>query len=179
MQNHKETIARIKFISNIKIGEKISLKNLILQEDGLYTQIFRTLNQDNRTKTLIFINDTVHKSFELLECYKKSSKLSEQIMCENLFIDLKASVKGIENLKTTYSTDLKFVCDLNCLLELIHAKILELSPHIIQSSPKIDCIPLSSDTSAISEPMPIFTLSSPQLSPQMPNKEKHNKKNKD
>jgi hypothetical protein len=67
--------------------------------------------------------------------------MSEKIMCDNLILDLKSSREGIENLKKTYSTDLKFVCDLNCLLEFIDANLLELSPRLpILSSPSLNGI---------------------------------------
>ena len=130
MENNKEIFSRLKFIGKIQIGEKINLKYLLLQEDGLITQLTRTIFQDNRNKTLIFINDTINKSFELLKCYDKSKKLSEKILCANLISDLRHSKNGLQNLKETYATDLKFVCDIDCLLQLIDAKLLEISPNL-------------------------------------------------
>jgi hypothetical protein len=66
------------------------------------------------------------------------------------------------------------VCDLNFLLELIKAKILELTPNIIQS-PKLESCPSPSSTlvstTPTNVPMPVFQLTSPQLSPQLSRKE--------
>ena len=129
MDKNKNVLSCLKFITNIKVNDKINLKYLSLQEDGFLTQVLRIINQDNRQKTLVFIDETIHKALELIKCYENSTKISERIMCENLITDLKLSREGIQNLKKTYNTDLKFVCDLNCLIEFIDAKLLELSPN--------------------------------------------------
>ena len=135
MHKNKHVLSCLKFIANIKVNEKINLRYLSLQEDGFFTQLLRTLNQDNRQKTLVFIDETIHKAFELIKCYENSKLMSEKIMCDNLILDLKSSREGIKNLKTTYNTDLKFICDLNCLLEFIDANLLELSPRLPILSP--------------------------------------------
>jgi hypothetical protein len=139
INNNKEIISRLKFIGKIQIGEKISLKDMNLQQDGLVTQIYRTINQDNRFKTLVFIQDTITKTFEIIKCYDKSKKNSDKVMCMNLINDLKKSRNGILNLKETYNTDVKFICDIDTLLEIIEAKLSEIdmlnfSPLIMPST---------------------------------------------
>jgi hypothetical protein len=126
INNNKEVISRLKFVGKIQIGDKISLKDMNLQQDGLVTQIYRTINQDNRFKTLVFIQDTITKTFEIIRCYDKSKKNSDKVMCINLINDLKKSKNGILNLKETYNTDVKFVCDIDTLLEIIDAKLSEI-----------------------------------------------------
>lgn len=126
MNSNKETISRLKFIGKIQIGDKIDLKNMHLQTDGLLTQISRTINQENRNKTLVFLQDTINKAFEILKCYDKSFKNSDKIMCLNILNDLKSSKSGLLNLKETYSFDIKFCCDIDVLLEMIEAKLIEL-----------------------------------------------------
>ena len=123
MDCNKETISRLKFIGKIQIGDKVNLKSMYIQPDGLVTQLLRSINQDNRNKTLIFLQDTISKTFEILKCYEKSIKTSDQIMCSNLILDLKNSKMGINNLKETYTLDIKFVCDLDTLLQTIDAKL--------------------------------------------------------
>jgi hypothetical protein len=123
MESNKETISRLKFIGKIQIGDKVNLKSMYIQPDGLVTQLLRSINQDNRNKTLIFLQDTISKTFEILKCYEKSIKNSDQIMCSNLILDLKNSKMGINNLKETYTLDIKFVCDLDTLLQTIDAKL--------------------------------------------------------
>ena len=63
------------------------------------------------------------KTFEILKFYEKSTKTSDQIMCANLITDLKNSKNGLSNLKETYTLDVKFVCDLDTLLQTIDAKL--------------------------------------------------------
>lgn len=123
MESNKETISRLKFIGKIQIGDKVNLKSMYIQPDGLVTQLLRSINQDNRNKTLIFLQDTISKTFEILKCYEKSTKNADQIMCSNLILDLKNSKMGINNLKETYTLDIKFVCDLDTLLQTIDAKL--------------------------------------------------------
>lgn len=123
MESNKETISRLKFIGKIQIGDKVNLKSMYIQPDGLITQLLRSINQDNRSKTLIFLQDTITKTFEILKFYEKSTKASDQIMCSNLIIDLKNSKNGLNNLKETYTMDVKFVCDLDTLLQTIDAKL--------------------------------------------------------
>ena len=65
MDINKETISRLKFIGKIQIGDKVNLRYMYIQPDGLLTQISRSLLQDNRTKTLSFLQDTINKTFEI------------------------------------------------------------------------------------------------------------------
>jgi hypothetical protein len=127
MEEHRETLSRLKFISKIQTGEKINLRYMYIQNDGLITQLFRTLFPDNRVKTFAFITETINKSFEILKFYGHSSKLSEQIMCKNLISDLRDSKNGLMNLRETYVLDLKFGCDIQTMLQMIDAKLLEFS----------------------------------------------------
>jgi len=127
MDTNKETISRLKFISKIQIGEKINLKYMYIQNDGLITQLTRTICQDNRTKTLTFLQDTINKAFEILKCYQKSKKKSDKIMCVNLVQDLRGCKGGLKNLKETYITDIKFCCDVDTLVEMIEAKLIEIN----------------------------------------------------
>jgi len=125
MESHKEVISKLKFIGKLQKGEKINAKLLYVQQEGLVTQLARTLLQDNRTKTLSFVQDTINKSFELITYYDRSNRVSERIMCNNLIDDLKKSKSGIVNLKDTYVDDIKFCCDLETLLQMIDAKLIE------------------------------------------------------
>ena len=123
---NKETISRLKFIGKIQIGDKVNLKNMYIQPDGLITQISRSILQDSRSKTLVFLQDTISKTFEILKCYERTKKNSDKIMCANLINDLKNSKNGLSNLKETYSMDIKFTCDLDTLLQTIDAKLSEI-----------------------------------------------------
>ena len=125
MLTNKETISRLKFIGKIQINDKIDLKNMSITQDGILTQLTRTVFQDNRGKTLVFLQDTVNKAFEILKCYEKSDKNSDKLMCLNLINDLKNTRNGFNNLKETYNTDVKFCCDIDVFLQMIDAKLSE------------------------------------------------------
>ena len=127
MDNNKETISRLKFIGKIQIGDKVNLRYMYIQNDGLITQLSRTICQDNRSKTLTFLQDTVNKSFEILKYYQNSKKKSDNIMCLNLIEDLKNCRSGLTNLKETYNQDIKFCCDIDTLLQIVEAKLTETS----------------------------------------------------
>ena len=125
MITNKETISRLKFIGKIQINDKIDLKNMSISPDGIFTQLSRTVFQDNRNKTLVFLQDTINKAFEILKCYERSKKNSDKIMCMNVISDLKNCKAGLINLKETYNMDIKFCCDIDVLLEMIEAKLCE------------------------------------------------------
>lgn len=130
MESNKETISRLKFIAKIQKGEKINLRAMNVQLDGLFTQITRTISQDNRAKTLLFLQDTITKSFEILKCYQKSKKRSDKIMCANLVDDLRACKNGLLNMKETYLLDIKFCCDIDTMTQMIEAKLIETATFI-------------------------------------------------
>jgi hypothetical protein len=134
MESNKEVISKLKFIGKLQKGEKINIRMLYVQQDGVITQFIRTFLQDNRSKTLSFIQDTINKSFDLITYYDKSTRLSERIMSNNLIDDLKRSKNGLVNLKDTYCDDVKFCCDLETLLQLIDAKLIEYNKYDVNSS---------------------------------------------
>jgi hypothetical protein len=133
MDCNKETISRLKFIGKIQIGDKINLKSMYMQTDSLITQLLRTVFQDNRNKTLVFLQDTINKAFEILKCYDKSKKNADKIMCMNVITDLKGVSQGLKNLKETYNTDIKFCCDIDVLLQMIEAKLSETDMEVFLS----------------------------------------------
>jgi hypothetical protein len=57
--------------------------------------------------------------------YEKSEKISEKILCVNLIRDLNDSKSGLNNLKDTYSYDLKFCCDIDTIIQIIDSKLAE------------------------------------------------------
>jgi len=165
---NKETISRLKFIGKIQIGEKIDLKNMHLQSDGLFTQITRTINQENRNKSLTFLQDTINKAFEILKCYEFSGTNTDKVMCLNIISDLKNSRSGLLNLKETYSFDIKYCCDLDVLLQMIDAKLCEIDGKIIQS-PLLQSPSLNPLSTSLSSPLSQITNNSTPPPPFMEN----------
>jgi hypothetical protein len=122
MESDKEVISRLKFIGKIQKGEKINVKYMFVQPEGIATRISRTLiNQCNRQNTLNFVRNTVKRSFEIVSTYMESKIDSQKHICAHIINDLKQSQKGISNIKSTYIDDLKVCCDLDTLLQEIDA----------------------------------------------------------
>lgn len=119
MESDKEIISRLKFIGKIRKGDKINVKYMFIQPDGILTSISRTLfNQDNRQNTLNFVRRTITRSYEIL-----NDRFLHKYVYENIVIDLKQASTGLLNLKDTYMDDIKFTCDIDTLLQEIHSKI--------------------------------------------------------
>ena len=118
MESDKEVISRLKFIGKIQKGEKINVKYIYVQPEGLITRISRTLiNHCSRQNTLNFIKNTINKTYEIINTYINSEEESKRHILVNIIQDLKYSKKGIVNLKNTYLDDLKIGCDLDTLLQ--------------------------------------------------------------
>ena len=128
MDSNKEIVSRLKFIGRIQKGEKINTRHMYVQQDGFTTTISRTfINQDNRANCLSFIQDTISKAFELLSLYERSDRECDMMICINIVKDIQVAKIGINNIKETYMIDVKFVCDLDTLLEFIDARLIGLS----------------------------------------------------
>jgi len=124
MDGNQEIISRLKFIGQIKKGEKINTKHMYVQPDGFGTSLSRTFfKQDNRGNALSFCNETIIRSFELLITYERSSSKSERILFQNLLLDLDQATTGLSNLKVTYIVDTKFCCDMDTILQNTRAKL--------------------------------------------------------
>jgi len=129
MESDKEVISRLKFIGKVQKGEKINVKYMFVQPEGIATRISRTLiNQDNRQNTLNFVRTTVNRIFEIINTYSSSHKESQRHICAHIIQDLKTSKNGLRNLKETYLSDIKFCCDMDTILQDIDAKLSEIEP---------------------------------------------------
>jgi hypothetical protein len=131
MEPDKEVISRLKFIGKVQKGEKINVKYMFVQPEGIATRISRTLiNQDNRSNTLNFVRTTVSRTFTIISSYSSSLQESQRHICTNVIIDLKQAKNGLQNLKDTYLSDIKFCCDMDTLLQEIDAKLSEIEPKL-------------------------------------------------
>jgi septation ring formation regulator EzrA len=127
MESNKEIISKLKFIGRLQKGEKINVKYMYVQQDGFSTMISRTLiNQDNRSNTLNFIQNTINRAFELISVYEKSETKADKITCINIINDLKKAKIGMINLKETYLLDIMFGCNMDTLLQSIDAKLTDI-----------------------------------------------------
>ncbi len=123
LSGNEEVKSRLKFIGKIPKGVKISTKPLSLQAESMTAKLWRTWYCENRNDTQSFLSETLQRSFDILDQYLV--KNAESKIVYDMIRDLNDSIEGISNLKTTYMTDLKFVCNLDVLIESIQNKIQE------------------------------------------------------
>ncbi len=116
----EETIIKLKFISSLKPDEKIDIRHLVVQPNTYLTSFIRTKNSENRKRTLQFIFEIMNNALVLLEKSQLSNKESDRLFLGNLTKDIKNSIEGIRNIKTTYRKD-RFFCQ--CIDTLIDYKI--------------------------------------------------------
>ena len=110
----KEVMSRLKFIGKIQAGDKINTKFMYIQSNSIFTRISRSvIYQDNRTNTLALLKDTIDSSFKLLAGYRTTDEVKRMIVHN----DLVKSKNGLNHIKETYQSDLKFVCDVEILLQ--------------------------------------------------------------
>jgi len=134
MSSYNDVISNLKFIGRIEKGQKINTNYMLIQPDNIITSLSRTIsNNDSRNKTFQFLKKNIERSFELIEGMimrvdkrKIDDGMGEMIRvnCNNMIADLKSSIDGIENLKNTYITDVKFRCDMDTIIQEINAKLL-------------------------------------------------------
>ena len=127
METNKEIISRLKFISRINKGEKVNVRYMYVQPDDILTKISRTFYRtDNRRNSLMFIRETVDRSFEIINSYNRSEKECDKIFCEYMVTDIKESKKGVNNLKDTYISDTYFCCQIDTIIQDIDTRLLEI-----------------------------------------------------
>jgi hypothetical protein len=127
MESNNEVISRLKFIGRIKEGDKINIRHLYIQPEGLGTTLSRTfVYTDNRKNTLNFIMKILHRSFEIVTQYMISGKPSEKTFASHIVKDIEKCKKGIINLKATYKDDIMYCCTIDTLLQSIMAKLAEI-----------------------------------------------------
>jgi hypothetical protein len=114
-----ETLSRLKFIGHIKKGERIDVSNVSVLRPSILTSLYRTfIHRDNRTNALHFIRETVTSAFEIVEFSESGSQ-----DLRNIVADIRAALLGIQNIRCTYSTDLKFCCDIEIVEQFINTKL--------------------------------------------------------
>jgi hypothetical protein len=110
-----EIISRLKFIGTVKKNEKISVKNLKIQKDDLFTQITRTfVGHESRERTLNFITTTLNISYNLF-----NNEINSRV--KGLILqDLEHAKAGILNIRQTYMVDSMFICRLDSVIQQLN-----------------------------------------------------------
>lgn len=139
MDFNDDTISKLKFLGKIQKGEKINVKNMFIQPEGLATRISRSfINLDSRGNTLSLVKSTITQSFNILYNFLTNGTVSHRNICIHIINDIRKSKEGIKNLKLTYSSDIMLCCQLDCVLQEIDAKLADLSdkfPDVFKLTP--------------------------------------------
>jgi hypothetical protein len=147
MEFNDDTISKLKFIGKIQKGEKINVKHMFIQPEGLATRISRSfINLDSRGNTLSLVKATITQSFNILYSFLSNGTFSHRNICVHIIDDIKKSKEGIKNLKLTYSSDIMLCCQLDCVIQEIDAKIAELS----EKFPDLFKVSMAKETSILS-----------------------------
>lgn len=129
MDTDNEIMGRLKFIGQIKKGDKVNVRHMQIQSDTMLTKLSRTfLNPDTRMNTLTFFRNTINRCFEIVVNYSKNKKPSTEMKKNNILQDMEKAKIGLVNIKDTYSNDVKFCCDIDILMQDIDARIIDIDP---------------------------------------------------
>jgi hypothetical protein len=118
-----EIISRLKFLQNVRSGDKIHTGKISRQPNGWITSLTRYVDGEDKNKTLRFLRKTLDDAFELFEMFRTSDKSHQVQMSRIMIKDMQTALVGIGNLKSTYAHDLKFMCDLTTLLESVQMRL--------------------------------------------------------
>ena len=116
-------ITNLKIISLVKIDEKLSIRKGHLQIDNSSNFQFlkRWFNRDSRDFILLFIKDLIRNIsslFERIHTYK-----NKEWILSRVFMEMEQATIGLDNLKTTYSTDAVMVVKFqNVIIKFIELK---------------------------------------------------------
>jgi hypothetical protein len=124
--NVSDIISKLKFIGRIQKGEKVNVRYMYVQQDSWITRLSRTFfSTDNRMNTCHFVENTIKRSFDIINLNKESNKISDKCLVRNIIEDIKNALIGINNIKDTYMLDIMFCCKLDTLIQETNSKLLE------------------------------------------------------
>jgi hypothetical protein len=124
-ERNRDIVIRLKFIGTFMPGEKIDIKNLRIESNSILTPIKRFIQGESREQTYAFLNSTIDRSFEIVNAYSKSEKMSERLLCKNILEDMIKAIRGLQNIQKTYKDDKLFYCNIETIIETIHSKLSE------------------------------------------------------
>jgi hypothetical protein len=127
----------LKIISNIKEYDKLikTADNMIEIDNGNYTQAFRRWwNGHNRNETIEFLKDFIYnQTFKIIDDTLDNEldnkkmvnffKETNHNILQKFLLELKNSIKGLQNLKITYSKDITITSNLDQIIEEIQFRI--------------------------------------------------------
>ena len=128
-------VLNLKIIAQTKEKEKLTLKENYFEIDkySVLQGIKRWLSSSNRAETIksieLIYNHAFTMSKDLLDKIKNNDDDNNDFednptqVFQQLYFDLKASIKGLENLKITYKNDVSIVSRLEILISNVNNHI--------------------------------------------------------
>ena len=126
IEQNRDVIIRLKFIGTFQPNEKVDVRNLRIENNTMITPIKRMLFGESRDTTYSFLNSTIERSFEIINAYIRSDKISEKIYCKNILSDMIKAIQGLKNIQKTYRDDKLFYCNIETVIENIESKLSEI-----------------------------------------------------
>lgn len=117
-------------LSKIQPGDKLIYTSNILNIDRSYLQsVRRWYNSNDRNKTTQFINIIIDQTFIMIdnilgdETFITLSSETRDIILQRFNLELKNSINGLINLKTTYNDDSSIVSTIDVIIDNINNKV--------------------------------------------------------
>tara|TARA_B110000967_G_C18866301_1_gene552884 strand:+ start:1212 stop:1793 length:582 start_codon:yes stop_codon:yes gene_type:complete len=138
--NINNILLNMKIISEIKESDKLLTNNDCLEIDTRYVKfVQRWWYEDGREVTLIQISDIIDNLFNFIDInYCANSNFvskgnfdeDKTHLFQRIHLILQNSIKGLENLKTTYKNDIKTISQIDLIIEKVNIRIERMSAKV-------------------------------------------------
>lgn len=120
----ENVLAKLVFISKLKVGEKFNTKTFEVREPGYVTSIARTLNtEENRWESYEFIKKVINEAINLFYLYNSSTQEYYKTLSKEIYDCIVKSKIGIDNQIKTYYSNRQLTSKFTTLIKMIDAKI--------------------------------------------------------
>ncbi len=131
----QDVLAKLKFVSKIKIGEKIDVDSLTMVSANSWgSSVYRTYRtilwtEESRDVSHDFLQKLTDDAFELTRTYLSQKEEYYKVLGNKILLAILESVKGIQNLIKTYANDRLYVSKLETLIQVLQAKSRDINNH--------------------------------------------------
>lgn len=135
----ENVVTKLKFLSNVKPGEKINVRQLFVRDDtDWYQRFVRTMkniipklfnptmpltNGESKAETLEFIKFIYNEAIDLICVYNDPRDKFKQDISNMIIENINRSKTGINSLIHTYSEDIKFKSQIGAIVETLDARL--------------------------------------------------------
>lgn len=130
-----EIISKLKFLSKIRLGEKLNVKEMFVRDnDSLTQRVLRTIRNttaylggaepvESKEATLKFVQQIINGAISMIAAFNKQHNDINQRYIKMLTENIEKSKEGIRNLIATYQGDRKFISEAEATMQTLQAKI--------------------------------------------------------